>query len=101
MKLITVLILTLLFFVGPAVQAQDGCCQVSADSCASPVSETQCEELNGTFHEGGTCRTDTGKCGVLQDAAAPNLALIAIVVLVVIVAGFFLAKRMRKSTPPE
>ena len=45
-----------------------GCCQVSADACASPVNEQQCEDLNGqSFHEGGTCRTDSGKCGVLHD----------------------------------
>ena len=45
-----------------------GCCQVSADACASPVNEQQCEGLNGqSFHEGGTCRTDSGQCGVLQE----------------------------------
>ena len=45
-----------------------GCCQVTADSCASPVTEAECEELNGlSFHEGGTCREDIGKCGVLHE----------------------------------
>ena len=44
-----------------------GCCQVTADSCASPVTAEQCEEMSGlSFHEGGTCRTD-GQCGVLQE----------------------------------
>jgi hypothetical protein len=100
MKPIKILILTLLFTAGQA-HAQEGCCQVSADSCASPVSETQCEELNGTFHEGGTCRTDSGKCGVLQDNAAVNPALIVIIVLVVVIAVVFLAKQMRKSPPSE
>lgn len=45
-----------------------GCCQVAADACASPVNEQQCKDLNGqSFHEGGTCRTDSGQCGVLQE----------------------------------
>lgn len=44
-----------------------GCCQVSADRCASPVTEAQCMGLGGvSFHLGGTCRTDSGRCGVLQ-----------------------------------
>lgn len=45
-----------------------GCCQVSEGSCASPVTEAQCDEMSGrSFHEGGTCRTPQGVCGVLQE----------------------------------
>ena len=48
--------------------AATGCCQVTATSCASPVTQVQCDSLNGiSFHEGGDCRTESGTCGVLQE----------------------------------
>ena len=52
----------------PPVDEVVGCFQVLDDACASPTNEQQCEDMNGrSFHEGGTCRTDSGTCGVLHE----------------------------------
>ncbi|WP_250460424.1 hypothetical protein [Microbulbifer litoralis] len=40
-----------------------GCCQQTGGSCASPVSESECSDMNGTFVEGQSCDTNTGQCG--------------------------------------
>ncbi len=80
----------------PTAYAQQGCCQVDADSCSSPVTEAQCEKLGGTFHEGGTCRPD-GRCGVLQETAIPTWVGAVIVLVVILVAGGVLIARRRRS----
>ena len=71
--------------------AQTGCCQTSTPGCASPVTETQCENITNSvsFHPGGTCRQTTpGRCGVLQpiledqgdgvNTAIPNTQMVPI-----------------------
>lgn len=42
-----------------------GCCQKADNTCASPVTQEQCTELNGTYSEGATCGDD-GTCGTEQ-----------------------------------
>lgn len=102
----TFIILTLLFAAGP-VQAQEGCCQVSESSCASPVTQTYCEEtLNGIFQEDIECRTTTGKCGVLAGTGLPMPVVIALGLVFLALLGFlvthiFIAKRLRKPSNPK
>lgn len=38
-----------------------GCCQQANAMCESPLTEDQCNELRGTFVEGGSCGDD-GQC---------------------------------------
>lgn len=100
---IKILIPALLLIAAPVINAQNGCCQLSASSCRGEVTQTYCEqELKGMFQEGVACRPDTGKCGLVADDDIPNsllwamggvfLALLGFVIVIV-----FIAKRTRKS----
>lgn len=103
MKSTTFLILLLLLTAVSGVQAQNGCCQLSASSCAGRVTQTYCEQqLKGTFQEGVECNAGTGKCGVLADDDIPNSLLFAIGGVFLCLLGFvvvivFIARRTRKS----
>ncbi|WP_323845999.1 hypothetical protein [Microbulbifer magnicolonia] len=44
-----------------------GCCQQTEALCASPVTEAQCNEWDGTFHPGSRCRVNVGECGPEHD----------------------------------
>ncbi|SHF37405.1 hypothetical protein SAMN04487965_2069 [Microbulbifer donghaiensis] len=50
----------------PGAEAADpsGCCQQTEALCSSPVTQYQCDELRGKFHQGSSCHLNTGQCGV-------------------------------------
>jgi hypothetical protein len=92
-----ILVFLLIAIFVPTTYAQEGCCQVDADSCSSPVTEAQCEELRGTFHEGGTCRAD-GRCGVLQETSIlPWVGFVIVLVVILVAGGVLIARRRRQS----
>lgn len=46
-------------------QAEKGCCQVTATSCASPITKDWCTTLGGTsFKVDQTCNLSSGACEV-------------------------------------
>jgi hypothetical protein len=46
-------------------QAAKGCCQVTATSCASPITQDWCTTLGGTsFKADQTCNLSSGACEV-------------------------------------
>ena len=46
----------------PTAATETGCCQHGETACAGDVTKSQCDQMNGKFHSGEMCRTDTGKC---------------------------------------
>lgn len=104
-KIIKIPALALLFTAIPAAYAQDGCCQVSANTCTAPATKTYCEQqLKGVFQENVACRADTGTCGVLAGTDVPmplwlSLAMTFGSLLIFVIVIVLVAKRMRKSTP--